>query len=93
MLTNDLITERLILKSTREEHAPLCLDMWLDDEILIDFGYAKGGRKFTADIAQENIASNAVIKKLGFTIEKEGCFNKQGTNITYDNYTYKLDLE
>lgn len=60
---------------------------------LINFGYTKGGRKFTADVAQQNIASNAVIKKLGFTVEKEGCFNKQGTNIVYKSYIYKLNLE
>ena len=172
MLTNDLITERLILKSTREEYASLCLDIWLDDETgkylgdpprekateqymnfakgiesdetwypfvaflkgtnelvgtgsivwmddkghldlgycvhkkywiqgygtgivqaLIDFGYSKGGRKVTADIAQENVASNALIKKLGFTIEKEGFFTKKGTTITYKDYTYQLNLE
>lgn len=171
MLTDDLITERLIIRSTREEYGPLCLSIWLDDEMgkylgdpprdkatekymnfakgieedegwypfvaflkdtnefvgtgsivpmedpkhwdlgycihksywkqgfgtelikaLIDFGYTQGGRKFTADIAQQNIASNAVIKKLGFTVEKEGSFNKRGTDITYDNYIYKLDL-
>ncbi|MEG0847999.1 MAG: GNAT family N-acetyltransferase [Niameybacter sp.] len=172
MLTYDLITERLIIKSTREEHGPLCLSIWLDDEMgkylgdpprdkanekymnfakgieedegwypfvvfskdsnefigtcsmvpmedmkhwdlgycihkkywrqgyatemikaLISFGYDKGGRRFTADVAQENIASNAVIKKLGFTIQKEGSFRKQGTNIVYDDYTYELHLE
>ena len=53
---------------------------------MIDFGYAKGGRKFTADIAQENTASNAVIKKLGFTVEKEGSYKKSKTNIVYPNY-------
>lgn len=171
MLTNDLITERLVLRSTREEHSELCFSIWLDDEMgkylgdpprdkadekymnfakgievdetwypfvaflketnefvgtgcivpmedemhwdlgycihkkywrqgygteliqaMIDFGYAKGGRKFTADIAQENTASNAVIKKLGFTVEKEGSYKKSKTNIVYPNYIYKLEL-
>lgn len=172
MLTEDILTERLVLKSMREEYSPLCFSIWLDEEMgkylsdppreyatetymnfakdiekdetwypfvafsksnnefigtcsivpmddpthwdlgycihkkywrqgyatemiqaLIHFGYAKGGRKFTADIAQENIASNAVIKKLGFTVETEGTFTKQGTNMIYNNYTYKLELE
>ena len=61
-------------------------------QALIDFGYAKGGRKFTADIAQENVASNAVIRKLGFTVEKEGSYKKSKTDIVYPNYIYKLDL-
>lgn len=172
MLTNDLITERLIIKSTREEHGSLCLEIWLDDEMgkylgdpprdkaneeymnfakgieedeewypfvvflkdtgefvgtgsivpmkdpthwdlgycihksywrkgyatelikaMIDFGYSQGARKFTAKVAKENVASNAVLKKLGFTVEKEGSFSKQGTDITYNDYTYKLDLD
>lgn len=172
MLTRDIITERLLIKSMKEEYSSLCFSIWLDEEMgkylgdptrenanetymnfakdiekdeswypfvafskdsnefigtcsivpmediehwdlgycihkkywrqgyatemikaLISFGYAKGGRRFTADVAQENIASNAVIKKLGFTIQKEGSFKKQGTNIIYNNYTYELNLE
>lgn len=112
MLTNDIITDRLIIKSMREEYSSLCFSIWLDDEswypfvaflkdsnefvgtgslvpmedsthwdlgycihkkywrqgyatelikALINFGYTQGGRKFTADVAQENIASNTVM--------------------------------
>ncbi|MBZ9623740.1 GNAT family N-acetyltransferase [Clostridium sp. FP2] len=39
---------------------------------LINFGYRNGGRKITAEVAQENAGSNAVLKKLGFYAEKEG---------------------
>ena len=60
---------------------------------LIDFAYAKGGRKITADVAQENPGSNAVLRKLGFQVEKEGTFKKSGTDIVYDEYTYKIELE
>lgn len=60
---------------------------------LINFGYEKGGRKFTADVAKQNSGSNGVLKKLGFSIEKEGTFKKTGTDIIYSNYTYKLELE
>ncbi|MEG0307245.1 MAG: GNAT family N-acetyltransferase [Clostridium sp.] len=60
---------------------------------LIDFCYINGGRKITADVAQQNMGSNAVLKKLNFYIEKEGAFKKCGTDIIYDNYTYRLDLE
>lgn len=172
MITEDIITNRLIIKSTREEDGPLCLNIWLDDEMgkylsdpprdkadenqmnfakdienqkgwypfiavlkesgefigtcsvapsddnkhwdlgycvhkkywrrgyatemikaLINFGYRNGGRKFTAAVAKENAGSNAVLKKLGFYIEKEGSFKKRGTDIVYDEYTYRLDLE
>lgn len=172
MVTEDIITNRLIIKSTREEDGPLCLDIWLDDEMgkylsdpprdkadedemnfakdienqkgwypfivvlkesgefigtcsavpsddnkhwdlgycvhkkywrqgyatemikaLIDFGYRNGGRKITANVAKENAGSNAVLKKLGFYVEKEGSFKKRGTDIVYDEYIYRLDLE
>ena len=62
-------------------------------EALINFGYENGIRQFTADVAQENDASNGVLKKLGFFIEKEGTFRKQGTDSIYRDYTYRLDLE
>lgn len=60
---------------------------------LIDFCYINGGRKITAAVAHQNTASNAVLRKLYFYIEKEGTFKKCGTDIIYDEYTYRLDLE
>lgn len=172
MTTKDIITNRLIIRSTHEEDGPFCLSIWLDVEMgkylsdppcdiadeaelnfakgidnqkgwypfvaisketgdyvgtcsivpsddqtywdlgycvhkkywrhgyatemikaLIEFGYINGGRKFTAKVAKENIGSNAVLRKLGFNIEKEGSFKKRQTSIIYDDYTYKLELE
>ncbi len=60
---------------------------------LIDFSYINGGRKITAEVAQQNPGSNAVLRKLDFYIEKEGTFKKRGTDIIYDEYTYRLNLE
>lgn len=60
---------------------------------LIDFCYINGGRKITASVARQNLGSNAVLKKLNFYIEKEGTFKKCGTDIIYDEYIYRLDLE
>ena len=172
MLTENIETDRLILRSMREEDSPLCFSIWLDDEMgkylsdppqekadeaylsfakgieldeswfpfiavskdtndfigtcsivpqndskqydlgycvhkkywrqgyateiikaLINFGYRKGVRVFTADVAQENAASNAVLRKLGFFIEKEGSFKKYGTDIIYKKYTYRSNLD
>ena len=62
-------------------------------QALIDFCYKNGGRKITADVAKENAGSNAVLKRLGFYVEKEGSFKKSGTDIIYENYTYRLDLD
>ncbi len=172
MLTENIETDRLILRTMREEDSILCFSIWLDDEMgkylsdpprekadeaylsfakgieldeswfpfiavskdtndfigtcsivpqndskqydlgycvhkkywrqgyateiikaLINYGYRKGVRVFTADVAQENSASNAVLRKLGFFIEKEGSFKKYGTDIVYKNYTYRLNID
>ena len=172
MTTETLITERLIIRSTKEEDGPMCLDLWLDDEMgkylsdpprdkadddelnfavgietqegwypfvvfskdtgdfigtcsiapnkiitewglgycihknhwkkgyatemltaLIDFGYRNGAQTITSDVAKENPGSNAVMRKLGFHIGSEGSFRKQGTDIVYEQYTYRLDKQ
>ena len=33
MLTDDIVTPRLMLRSTREAWGPLCVDIWLDEEM------------------------------------------------------------
>lgn len=60
---------------------------------LIDFCRINGAEKITADVAQANNGSNAVLKKLGFYVDKEGTFKKSSTDIIYDDYTYRLDLK
>ncbi len=60
---------------------------------LINFCSINGGKKITAPVAQENTASNAVLRKLGFSIEQKGTFRKSGTDIIYDEYIYVLNLE
>lgn len=74
-----LETDRLTIKRTKKEDT--------------DFCHVNGGKKITASVARENIGSNAVLKKLNFYIEREGAFKKYGTDITYDEYTYRLDLD
>lgn len=58
---------------------------------LCDFCIENGAEYITADVAKLNNGSNAVLRKLGFKIEKEDTFKKSGTNIIYENYTYRLD--
>lgn len=170
MLTNDIYTERLILRSTREEMGRLCVDLWLDPEVgkyladppremasesylsygkgveteegwfpftvfhretgdfigtcsvvpmeggkrwdlgycvcrdhwrqgyctemvtaLMDWGRREGAASFSANVAQENAGSNAVMQKLGFRVAAEGSFKKSGTDIVYPEYIYKRD--
>lgn len=59
---------------------------------LIEVGKSKGIRAFTATVAQANIASNALMRKLGFQIWKsDGSFCKQGTDVVYPEYVYRLE--
>ena len=60
---------------------------------LIEFSENNGAEMITADVAQANAGSNGVLKKLGFYVEKEGTFKKSGTDIIYDDYTYRLNLK
>lgn len=60
---------------------------------LIELGRGKGVKSFSADVAKENTASNAVLKKLGFSVLKDtGSFGKHGTDIVYPEYTYILEI-
>lgn len=60
---------------------------------IIDLGKEQGIRSFSANVAQENTASNAVLKKLGFSIQKDTeSFRKRGTDIIYSEYTYILEV-
>lgn len=172
MTTKDIVTSRLIIRSTKEEDGPFCLSIWLDDEMgkylgdpprekadesvlnfaqgieeqegwvpfvvflketgepigtcsivpsddqllwdlgycvhkdywhqgyateiikaLIDFGGSKGIKSFTAKVAKENAGSNAVLRKLGFSVAEEGTFKKQHTDIVYEEYTYRLNFD
>ena len=60
---------------------------------LIEAGRACGVKAFTAAVAQENVASCALCRKLGFSIWKsDGSFAKRGTEIVYPEYVWRLEL-
>ena len=60
---------------------------------LIELGKEKGIRSFSANVAKENTASNAVLKKLNFRIWSDtGSFRKRHTDIIYPEYTYMLEI-
>lgn len=58
---------------------------------LCDFCVESGAEYITADVAKLNDGSNAVLRKLGFKIEKEGSFKKSETDVIYEKYTYRID--
>lgn len=60
---------------------------------LIREGRERGVKAFTATVACENIASNALLRKLGFRVWKDdGSFRKRGTDIVFREYVYRLEL-
>ena len=60
---------------------------------LIEAGKAEGATSFSANIAKENAASNALVKKIGFRVVKDDVVNrKSGTDIFYPEYQYRLDV-
>lgn len=60
--------------------------------LLMDWVHRHGGREITAEVAQENFASNLLLKKLGFEIKKESEFQKYKMKICYKSYIYRFAL-
>ena len=48
--------------------------------------------KVTAEVAKENSASCALLRKYGFKAEKETTFKKWNMDVWYDSYVFSLEL-
>lgn len=60
---------------------------------LINLGKRQGIKRFTAKVAKDNAASNALLRKLGFRVAADTeSFSKRGTDIVYAEYTYLLEV-
>lgn len=59
---------------------------------MIDYAREHGAKKITAPVNKENGASNAVMKKLGFSVVGETTCKKRGTDIVLQEYLYELEL-
>lgn len=58
---------------------------------LIRKGKKMGVCSFSAKVAQDNTASNALLRKLGFhVVSDQGSFRKRGTDIVYPEFSYLL---
>lgn len=57
-------------------------------------GYAKeqGAQKITVDVNMKNAASNAIVRKLGFSVVGERRYKKRGTDMEFQDYRYELLL-
>ena len=61
-------------------------------ELLIDFAKREGITVITAEIADENIPSRALVTKFGFYPFESSAFTKWGMDVSYKSKIYRLDL-
>ena len=59
---------------------------------LIEWIKSAGGRSVTAEVADENTASIALLKKIGFKEDRESRFKKWGEDKEFDAHYYKLNM-
>lgn len=59
---------------------------------MIDYAKSRGAKTITAPVNKKNVASNAIMRKLGFSIVGESKFKKMGTDIIMESYLYSLEL-
>lgn len=59
---------------------------------MMDYARMNGAKYITVSVNKENTPSNAIMKKFGFAIVGEGKFKKRNTEITMEEYRYRLDL-
>ncbi len=60
--------------------------------LVLDWLRSHGARKVTAEVAVDNIASNALLRKFGFTVEKKAGFKKYNMDVHFDSYIYAKTL-
>ncbi len=59
---------------------------------MIDHAVRQGAKKITVRVNKENIASNRVVRKLGFQVTGECTYKKRGTEKEFTDYLYELQL-
>lgn len=59
---------------------------------MIDYAKAHDVKKMTVNVNQKNVASNAIVKKLGFHVVGEISYKKSGTDLEMKDYKYELTL-
>ncbi|MBU3196749.1 GNAT family N-acetyltransferase [Clostridium algidicarnis] len=59
---------------------------------MIDYAKIRGAKTITAPVNKKNVASKAIMRKLGFNSVGESKFKKMGTDIIMESYLYCLEL-
>ena len=67
----------IVLADTGESVGSFCM-----------FPDERGGEKVTAEVAVGNLASNALLRKFGFAVERRAEFSKYHMDVRFDSYIY-----
>lgn len=59
---------------------------------MIDYAKKQGADKITVRVNRENVASNKVVRKLGFEVVGEKRYKKRGTELEFTDYLYELKV-
>ncbi len=60
---------------------------------MIDYAVGQGAKKITVRVNKENVASNKVVRKLGFKAVGEKTYKKRGTEEVFADYLYDIDSQ
>ena len=60
--------------------------------LIIQWVKDQGGTAITGEVAVENAASNALLRKLGFQVAQETQFRKYHMEVIFPSYLYRLEL-
>lgn len=60
--------------------------------VMLDWMRAQGAKAVTAEVAAENTASNALLQKFGFTVERQTSFKKYNMDMEFESFIYAKEL-
>lgn len=60
--------------------------------LMLDWMKSQGAQNVTAEVAVQNIPSNALLQKFGFKVEKQSGFRKYNMDVQFDSYIYAKTL-
>lgn len=60
--------------------------------VMLDWIRTQGAKSVTAEVASENTASNALLQKFGFAVERRTSFEKYNMDMQFESFIYAKDL-
>ncbi len=60
--------------------------------LVLDWLRSQGAEKVMAEVAVDNVASNALLRKFGFTVQEKTSFKKYHMDVHFDSYIYAKAL-